>query len=286
MGLWRRFHAQRAWIRKPVKLLVFAVGTGLVLYPKPWLLPTWVERIRNVDAMIEPDHPGLAAFETDVRAEIAPGADAASVLQTVQKVVYKRVPYAWDWDVWGVVEYLPTVSEVLEQGREDCDGRAVVAASLLRRMGYEAHLASDVLHMWVVTPQGETMSPTGGEKTFVGGPGGTQARVSLNLLGNLARGLSYGVAAFPLVREAIILGLLALVTMHPWSSGWRRLSGVLLLWIALDTLRAAGISAALQRDWPSTWTCALGVALAVAGWLTLAIKDRAGRRAPAGPAPG
>lgn len=286
MRLWRRFHERSAWIRRPLKLLVFVVGTGLVLYPKPWLLPTWIERIRNVDAMIEPQHPGLAPFEAEIKETVKPGADAGSVLQAVQKVVYKRVPYAWDWDVWGVVEYLPTVGEVLEQGREDCDGRAVVAASLLRRLGYEAHLASDVLHMWVVTPQGETMSPTGGEKTLVGGPGGTQTRVSFKLLGNFARGLSYGVAAFPLLREAIILGLLALVTMHPWSSGWRRLSGVLLLWIALDTLRAAGMSAALQQDWPSALTCALGVALAIAGWLTLALKDRAARRAPAGPARG
>jgi hypothetical protein len=183
-----------------------------------------------------------------------------------------------------VAEYLPTVAEVFEQGREDCDGRAVVAASLLRRMGYDAWLVSDLLHVWVETPEGETMSPTGGEKTFVGTDAGTQATVSMRILQNAGRGLVYGIAVFPLMRESIILALLCALTMQPWSSPWRRVAGCLLLWLALDTLRGSGQQATIPghtRAIVSTW---LGVLVAVVGWMVLAIRVGGPRvRSDAGP---
>lgn len=278
---WRRWHERRAWLRRPLKLGIFLVGAALVLYPRFWLFPTWLERIRDMETVIQPDHPALDLLERQVRSSLPADAAPADMLQAVQDTVYEHVPYAWDWETWGVVEYLPTVDEVFQLGREDCDGRAVVAASLLRRMGCDARLVSDVLHMWVETPAGDTMNPTGGEKTIVSAKGGTQTTISPRVLSNLARGLAYGVAVFPLGRELIILALLAALTSHPWCSGWRRLSGVLLLWIALDMLRHAGQSAALQKDAASVTVVLLGVLLALAGWLTLAFKDRGSPRVPA-----
>ena len=49
-----------------------------------------------------------------------------ALVRGVEKFVYGHVPYAWDWDTWGVADYLPSVAEVRRMGREDCDGRAVV----------------------------------------------------------------------------------------------------------------------------------------------------------------
>ena len=272
MSLWHRMNnLPRRW-RWPLKLAIFAMATALVLYPKVWLLPTWWERIGDMNSVLDPEHPELAALEAQTRDALDPGASPADTLQMVESVVCDRIPYAWDWEVWGVAEYLPTVAEVFEQGREDCDGRAVVAASLLRRMGHDAWLVSDLLHVWVETPEGETMSPTGGEKTFIATETGTQTTVSLRLFSNLARGLSYGVAVFPLTRELMILAVLCVLTVQPWSSVWRRVAGCLVLWIALDTLRAGGARATDSGQTLAVVQTWFGVLLALAGWAVLAVR--------------
>jgi hypothetical protein len=174
--------------------------------------------------------------------------------------------------VWGNAEYLPTLAEVFEQGREDCDGRAVVAASLLRRMGHDAWLVTDLLHMWVETPKGETMSPTGGEKTFVGTESGTAAKASFRLVSNIARGLSYGVAVFPLLREMLILAALCVVLVQPRSPRWRRVAGCLVLVIALGLLRYGGRDAALSSDAYAVVATWGGLAAIAAGVVLLVIR--------------
>jgi hypothetical protein len=272
MSVWRGLNSLRWFGRWPLKLAIFAAGTALVLFPKVWLIPTVLERYEDMNAMLDPDHPGLAALDEQVREQLPADASAEDALQAVQQSVCEHIPYGWDWDVWGVAEYLPTVAEVFEKGREDCDGRAVVAASLLRRMGYDAWLVSDLLHVWVQTPEGETMSPTGAEKTFVGTEEGTATTLSPGAIRNVGRAFSYGVAVFPLTREVLILALLCLLTMQPWSSVWRRVAGCLLLWIALDTLRDAGRQAALSGQTLAVMRAWLSIALAVAGWLILAVR--------------
>jgi hypothetical protein len=278
MSVWRRLNSMRWYGRWPLKLAIFMIGTALVLFPKVWLIPTVLERYGDMNAALDPEHPGLAKLDERIREELPADAPASDVLQAVERNVCEQIPYAWDWDVWGVAEYLPTVAEVFERGREDCDGRAVVAASLLRRMGYDAWLVSDLLHVWVQTPEGETMSPTGAEKTFVGTAEGTTATVSTGLIRNLGRGFAYGVAVFPLARELVILGLLCMLTMQPWSSIWRRVAGCLLLWIALDTLRDAGRAVALSDQAFAIAHAWFGVGLGLAGWLVLAIRAGDPRR--------
>lgn len=277
MNWWRRWHERRAWLRVPTKLALLAGVVALTLYPRLDYLPVWIGRLRNMASVLDPKHPGLAVFEADARARLTSEMGASDALGVVERVVYERVPYAWDWDTWGVVDYLPTVDEVLKLGREDCDGRAVVAASLLRRMGYQADLVSDVLHVWVDTPAGAAMNPTSAERTFVSTPTGTELNITPGVLRNLGRGMTYGVGAFPFGREIIIVAALALLTMQPRSSVWRRISGCLMLWIALTTLRGAGIRAAMNADTANLAQAWAGWAVALAGWLTLAIKAGAGR---------
>ena len=275
MRLWHALNGLRWFWRCPLKVVVFVLVTAIVLYPKVWLLPTAFERYRNMNSVLDSEHAEVVALAERVRGRLSADTEMEETLQVVQEAVCERIPYAWDWEVWGVCEYLPTVDEVFEQGREDCDGRAVVAASLLKRMGYDAWLVSDLLHVWVATPEGETMSPTGGEKTFVGTDAGTRATISVRLIQNLARGLTYGVAVFPLIRELIILATLCVLAMQPRSSVWRRVAGCVVLLIALEVLRGAGRAAAMDGqtlDVVRTWG---GVVLVVAGCVVLAV--RAGR---------
>lgn len=276
-SVWHTVHHWPLWLRWPVKVGVFALVLVLVLYPKLWLLPVWYQRLQHMNSVLDPNHPALEPLEERVRAAVAAGAAGGDVYAAVERQVCARVPYAFDWDVWGVMDYLPTVDEVFRVGREDCDGRAVVAASLLRRMGYDATLATDIKHVWVVTPQRELMSPGQGPKSLVGGRTGTEARLTLASLSNVGRSLAYGVAVFPLARELIITAALCALTLHPWSRWQRRAVGCGLLFAALIVLRLAGPSAGdLARQPLAVW---LGAALAVSGWAALLWRSRPRRTA-------
>ncbi|RMF75246.1 MAG: hypothetical protein D6744_13720 [Planctomycetota bacterium] len=287
---WRRWHQTRRSSRWAVKTSLFLALLVVVMYPKLWLLPQTIDRLRNLDELIDPTDARLEPLADAVRERVAPDAGVAATLEEVQRVVNERIPYMWDWDNWGVMLYLPTAGEALSRGREDCDGRAVVAASLLRRMGYEAWLVTDVLHMWVSTPAGDTMSPTGGAKTLRSArPGeeepGTRMMLSVGVVKSFARGLSYGIGAFPLVRELILIAGICLLTMHPRSSVRRRVVGCVLFLPALFAIRAVGIRAAMDMSGAAVLVALAGGVLALAAWLTLAIKGPVAADEPARPLP-
>jgi hypothetical protein len=278
MGWWQRWHARRPILRFFQKAGLLTAVTVVVLYPNYTLFQTWISRLRDMNSVLQPDHPGLAEFETAARAAASAGGKEPTQRDlelAAQSVVYKRVPYAWDWDTWGVVDYLPNVDEVLKLGREDCDGRAVVQASLLRRMGIHANIVSDILHVWVETPDGATMHPTSSVKVLVSKPdGGTSVNLTPGLLANVVRGTAYGFGAFPLGREVILLLTLCAVLLQPRSSLWRRVSGCLLLALALALIRGSGIKAAMEGTREETATVLVGAACIVAGVIVLTWKSR------------
>lgn len=286
---WHRFHRRPAVVRWPVKLGLFALVLAGVLYPRFWLVPRWLGRLADMNAVLEPAHPGLEGLAAEARDQAGPAAPLAELAQSVERAVRARVPYAYDWETWGVMDYLPTVGEVLALGREDCDGQAVIAASLLRRLGYEAWMVGDIKHTWVAVrdpaaPEAvpvELMSPGRGAKALIGTETGTRPVLSLDALASAGRALPFGVAVFPLGREVIVLVALCALTMQPRSSRARRAAGCGLLAAALALLRLAGASAAGLAERPVlVW---LGVAAAVAGWLLLAVKAGASGWPPGPP---
>ncbi|MBX3394635.1 MAG: hypothetical protein KF841_04655 [Phycisphaerae bacterium] len=165
------------------------------------------------------------------------------VQQVVENLVYREVRYQWDWEVWGVADYMPTVAEMFEQARkapdgvlrEDCDGRAVMAASLMRRLGYKSELVTDLKHVWVMTPQGEFMGP-GGRKAVRSTPEGNRTDLGTALL-NIPIAMSFGVMVFPLSRELILVATALLLLLHRRMS-WRAAAiGGLLLFQGLFFMR-------------------------------------------------
>lgn len=271
-----------ALLRWPLKTLLFLTVLAFTLYPDIRLLPRNIEHVRHMNEMLDPAHPGLAPLEDQVRKHLGDQPQSARrTLDVVQRVVYERLQYGWDWDVWGVADYMPTVDEALSKGREDCDGRAVVAASLLKRMGHEAWLVSDIKHVWVQTKEGETMSPGRPNKSLVATPTGTKLQVTPSAAANLGSGLSYGVAVFPLPRELILVAALALLAMQPGSSLLRRYAGAITIVAGLLLVRAYGRTPREFDGEALTYVC-IGFGLMLAGWLILLIRTRggAGRAAP------
>ena len=106
-----------------------------VLYPNPLNLPVSIERVFDLD--IDP-----GAVES-----IA--GDFPSAPTDIEKAVLDRIPYRYDWEVYSVPWYFPTVGEVLEKGEGDCKARALVLASIfeLKNIPYQVNLSP--IHVWV-----------------------------------------------------------------------------------------------------------------------------------------
>ena len=145
------------WYRIPIKLAILGFTVLFVCFPYPGRLVRHVTRWQSPNTLIEPNAPALEPLVAALRPQITADMEPKEVLKTVEKFVYKEISYDWDWNTWGMADYIPTVAEAIAKGREDCDGRAVVAASLLARLGYDAAIVTDFAHVWVKTEHGETM---------------------------------------------------------------------------------------------------------------------------------
>lgn len=241
-SLWRRLQTAPLITRWPLKWAIFFLVTFFVLYPRPMLFVRNVRHYRQLNALPEPTGTELAEmserFATAMTEQGIRRDDLPAVLEAVNRFVDEEIPYAFDWEVWGVVDYVPTLDEALAAGREDCDGQAIVAAALLRQRGIKAHIVGDPRHIWVTTPIGETMGSMG-KPVFAATDEGTDIHwLSLIDLGPLA----VGARLFPLGRELIIL-LTLWVLLLPARPAWLlSLLALLLLLDALLVLRLAGVN--------------------------------------------
>lgn len=237
---WRRLQAMPATRRRAIKGAILAVVVFLVLYPDPLLFVRHVRHLFRLDTLPDPNHPALPAVNARFDAYLAEHKvnpdDTGALLEAVEGFVHREVPYSWDWEVWGVADYLPTLDELFQAGTEDCDGRALLAAALLRHRDIPARIVGDPRHLWVRTPFGDTMGPLG-EPVFRFDEDGLHVD-----WGRLLdpRPLTLGIAVFPFAREMIIL-LTMWLLLVPVGVSRRRAGGALLMMIgALVLLRLAG----------------------------------------------
>lgn len=271
MGFLQRLNGCSKWVRRPIKCAAFAVISLAVFFPRLDRLPTTIRRHLNPNALINADSPALQPWLEEFEAERKPDWDDQKLLAELQRYVYRKIPYAWDWDLWGNVDYFPTVEEVLALGKEDCDGRAVLAASVLQKYGYNARLATDFGHVWVKTDRGQTMSPgksTGIEFTDEG------MKLNLGIVLNLPKTLAMGIAVFPLYREAILV-----------LAGWLLLVGRgvrirnTLLWLALLVIGLMLIREGGHPRHTNIWKDWLGFAIWAAAVVAMVVQARTVQRA-------
>jgi len=287
----RKSRCSRWYLRMPLKWVLFGIVCFFVCFPHVGLFRRHIARLRNLQSLIAPDVPEIAVLQEELLADwnkyqAAPPAAASQaasqpdsksaqlVLRTIERFVYHKVVYAWDWDLWGNADYVPTVQEMFAEPSwkqrgvcyEDCDGRAVMAASLMKRMGYDASLVTDLRHVWVGTPEGEWMGP-GGAKTLRTTPQGNVVAWG-TVWSNAPLSLSYGVGVFPFWRELVILATAYVLMFHRrMARGWA-LTGAVLLLQSLLFLRCVGANpwpGALDSSWPAT----VGLVHLVAGMAVL-----------------
>ncbi len=241
MRFWIRIHNWPRWKRWGLKALVLALTVLAVCFPHPVLLARHIVRWTDPNAMIDPDASQLDPLVEKLKSQLPDGANQDShpkeILRAVELLVYEKLPYAFDWDTWGMADYIPTVEEALGKGREDCDGRAVVGASLLKRVGFESQLETDGAHVWVSTPQGDTMGP--GQVSMIETTP-TGVKVNTQWLWTMPRIMAVNVALFPLVRELIIAAVVWILILHPTMHRRRMLIVGVFVFAAVFLLRSGG----------------------------------------------
>jgi len=115
--------------------LILILWILFVLYPNPLNLVISVPRAFNLDVDPGAVKPILNDFPSHPMA--------------IEKAVAERIPHRYDWEVYGIPWYFPTVKEVLEKGEGDCKARALVLASIfeLKHIPYRVNLSP--IHVWV-----------------------------------------------------------------------------------------------------------------------------------------
>jgi len=288
-GRWSRWY-----VRLPAKWAIFLIVTFFVQFPNPAQFARHLAHLRDMQAMIDPSagefdawlaelnprflpHSSTPAPSTAPRAGLRP--TARQVQRAVEDLVLQKVRYEWDWNLWGSADYMPTVAEIFQKAREtdgvvreDCDGRAVIAASLMKRLGYSPSLVTDLRHVWVETPEGSWMGP-GGAKTIQSTPAGNRLQPE-TAAWNIPISLSYGIAVFPLGRELIIL-LTAWLLMLRRSTPWKgAAAGLVLLVQGLLFMRLGYLSPETVSPQIKSWPSYVGVLHVVAGLATLWVSGR------------
>ena len=115
--------------------LIFILWILFVLYSNPLNLIISVQRVLNLDV-----DPNAVEFMLS---------DLPSDPVAIEKAVLVRMPYRYDWELYSMPWYCPTIEEVLERGGGDCKARALVLASVLeaKNISYQVH--SSPIHIWV-----------------------------------------------------------------------------------------------------------------------------------------
>lgn len=201
-----------------VRALLIPLVMLAVLYPNPGLGYRQLRHFLDFETMIEVDMPGMGEINAAIDASLPAGFSREVELAAVEKFVYEQVEYEYDWNNWLNVDYWPTAREVWERKREDCDGRAVLAVSILRARGYaDARLTGNFQHIWAEAGGRELMGPLK-EKSFVAETdrdGVSVTRVSLPSFAENLEVLALHIRVFPVFRNLLLFILPLLILILP-----------------------------------------------------------------------
>jgi hypothetical protein len=242
------------WIgRALLKAVLFGAVVLFILNPNLKRAAMHVRHALQPDLLIQTHFPALREINTQVDEWLAASRGTRSEVQVVERFVNQRIQYVSDYKNWGNIEYWPTAEEVWTRGKEDCDGRAVLAVSILRSRGYEsARLVIGLDHMWVQVDENERLkhrpekvsallNPSGNQSLELKHPSGAShfASVGKALLRPKAfRETSVNmIAEIPTPRKFLIV--LSLLLICGWPLRHRMALGFIL---ALGTLSAAFLS--------------------------------------------
>ena len=120
-------------------MVILVFGCGGSVNPLAW--KTHAERFISPSQLIQPEK--TASFYADMEDTMKDN--------PVQMLSYieRKIKYTNDLFNYKALNHLPTTEEVLQSGKDDCDGQAILLCSVLRYAGYEAYAVIGPNHAWV-----------------------------------------------------------------------------------------------------------------------------------------
>ena len=149
-------------LHKDVRLLYRrfkAVGWGLlvmafILFPTAWNVPRQIHvRTHKRELLIDPDAPEIEALSSEFleKHEGLEGMTLEEIASAVRLFVLEKIAWELDYIIYGMSAHQATPSEVVRRGTDDCQGQAVVMASMLLHMGFKhVWLVEAPFHWWVI----------------------------------------------------------------------------------------------------------------------------------------
>ncbi|PAW87626.1 MAG: hypothetical protein B9S33_05920 [Pedosphaera sp. Tous-C6FEB] len=209
---WAWLADQRPLKRVSLKLALLAVVVLFALYPNPVLLVRQAGHLLDMESLIQPNLPAMPEINRSIDQLLATNTVPLTEFKAVERFVLRRISYQYDWHGWWNLDYWPTAAEVWERQREDCDGRAVLAVSILRARGHQdARLVANLQHVWVAVGTNELMGPMA-DKNFRREGGKTI--VTFPALKTLLDSLAM-TCKFPAWRVVLMLVTVLALVFHP-----------------------------------------------------------------------
>ncbi|MBU7016033.1 MAG: transglutaminase domain-containing protein [Theionarchaea archaeon] len=120
-------------------MVMFAVVMGGSLNPFSW--KTQCERFISPQQLIQPEK--TAAFYAEMEDSVKDNP------VQIFSVIERKIRYTGDVFNYKALNHLATAEEVLQSGRDDCDGQAVLLCSVLQYAGYTSFTVIGPNHAWV-----------------------------------------------------------------------------------------------------------------------------------------
>jgi predicted transglutaminase-like cysteine proteinase len=251
----RKWSTPRIFSRWFWKTGLFCAITAIVLNPNLRIACKQVLHTFGPESLIQSDFSAMQDINHELDQLARDSKARYSEPKIVERYVLKKIRYVTDYENWGNIEYWPTAEEVWSKRQEDCDGRAILAASILRARGYPStKLVVGLQHMWIQVNENEKDPSKPSKMIALLNP---ERTLQLEMKGNpkaghflrLAKGLLQPTAFretsaglikdIPAIRKAILISVLLLLCYHPCKS----LRGL------LPVLFAGFTSAYLLAEW-------------------------------------
>jgi hypothetical protein len=235
--LWKKLAELRFIWRLAIKLVIFGGVLVVVLYPHPGLFFKQLHNYLDFESLIQPNFSEIGVINREIDAMLLPDATRENEFKVIQRYVYQHIRYEYDWKNWGNIDFWPTAEQVWERKKEDCDGQAILAVSILQSRGFEtAKLVGNIRHVWVAVDRQELMGPDKEQTLRLEGGRITITRPSLELILNTT---ALYIADFPAIRNLILFFTFLLLCYHPCRNLTR--------FLGMTTLGLVGFI--LLKDW-------------------------------------
>jgi hypothetical protein len=151
----------RKYLISNKELLLAAFLSGLYLLtgftPNPMAWPEQIYYRLAINENIQPENPQIKQLELEFKEffikesqldYLSNKITEETKLRLVETFIESKIPYVTDFNNYFAIENIPSISRVLERG-DDCDGIAIVTASLLKRLNYDSYVILGKWHSWI-----------------------------------------------------------------------------------------------------------------------------------------